>query len=511
MNGQTNSRSVALACAFLATILMVFTTHAIAQSQVWVDYDYAGAESGTEFEPYDSTTEGVTGVSAGGTVFVQSGTSTETPTFSNPSTIQALGGTVVIGATPATSGFKPGYAGSESCNNACHAAHTANFTSYQLTGHAYTTNKVVSNQPPDYPFPLFGDAMMDPNVPLPPLDWDASQIPWSEISYVIGGYGWKALFMDSEGYIMTDFDPGDAQARARDTQWNPSTTTAPSRWAPFSSASADQAALGHARTAHADECGRCHMTGWEPVPDGLTDNFAVHKGDFQDGLPGIHGTWSETGVQCEECHGPGAAHVAAPTTMNITKILTPAPDANPGKRCGECHTNDASFRVLASGSPGSIFLESNQQYAELLSTGMSNLNCVNCHDPHQPTRHAPQLGISVLQCATCHPGKSVGGAMSSLECVDCHMPYASKSAITYSDRQADVRSHIFKINPAAVIAEQPGTSQGTGGMFYTDTADGKLVSNAWLTLDFACNHCHGVTAGSKSLSQLSSKATGIHN
>ncbi len=40
-------------------------------------------------------------------------------------------------------------------------------------------------------------------------------------------------------------------------------------------------------------------------------------------------------VQCEVCHGPGAAHVASPSTANITRLV-------PAKICLECHTPDHS-------------------------------------------------------------------------------------------------------------------------------------------------------------------------
>ena len=34
---------------------------------------------------------------------------------------------------------------------------------------------------------------------------------WGDISYIIGGYGWKARFMDLEGYILTG---------PKERQWN---------------------------------------------------------------------------------------------------------------------------------------------------------------------------------------------------------------------------------------------------------------------------------------------------
>ncbi len=432
-------------------------------------------------------------------------------------------GTATITATADQSGLsassdvivnlKSGYVGSATCAG----CHQSIYDSFILTGHPFKVNEVTNNQPPEYPFAFFLTQDVTPavNAPLPPIDWDGSQIGWDEVTYVIGGWGWKARFMDTEGYIMTQFDGADPQGRTRSTQWNPPTFDGQpdaDRWAPYSHPSADQVTLENARKPY--NCGACHTTGWEAATQTEIDNFASNLGAFQDGLPGIHGSWSEPGVHCEECHGPGESHALAPSASNITVILTDAPDSEPGKRCGECHTRDSQNRIEASGSPGSVFIRHHEQYDEfLVSTHWAiGLNCVDCHDPHQPTRYTPSLGVPV-DCTTCHPGKQVDRAsMSGLDCVDCHMPGATKSGIKYGDREGDVRTHIFTINPNAVGSEEPGTAEGVGGMFYNDLSDGKLVSNPWVTLDFACQWCHdGVNASSQDLAALAAVAPLIHN
>jgi len=62
------------------------------------------------------------------------------------------------------------------------------------TGHPYKLNKVENGQPPEYPFS---------EVPQPPEGYT-----WDDVAYVIGGYGWKARFIDHDGFIIT----GDADA-----------------------------------------------------------------------------------------------------------------------------------------------------------------------------------------------------------------------------------------------------------------------------------------------------------
>ena len=50
-------------------------------------------------------------------------------------------------------------------------------------------SKVVDGKAPTYP---------NSKVPKPPEGF-----AWEDISYVIGGFGWKALFTDKDGYIIT--------------------------------------------------------------------------------------------------------------------------------------------------------------------------------------------------------------------------------------------------------------------------------------------------------------------
>ncbi|MEN8098525.1 MAG: hypothetical protein ABFQ89_05575, partial [Chloroflexota bacterium] len=87
------------------------------------------------------------------------------------------------------------YAGSEACAD-CHAGV---YDLFSKSGHAFKLNPVVDGKPPEYPFT---------EVPSPPDGYT-----WDDITYVIGGYNWKARFIDTNGYIIT----GDENAT---TQYN---------------------------------------------------------------------------------------------------------------------------------------------------------------------------------------------------------------------------------------------------------------------------------------------------
>ncbi len=88
-----------------------------------------------------------------------------------------------------------GVVGAEYVGSAtCAGCHEETYNKFILSGHPYKLNKVVDGQPPEYPYS------------------EVLEVPtgytWDDISYVIGGYNWKARFIDQEGYIIT----GDADA-----------------------------------------------------------------------------------------------------------------------------------------------------------------------------------------------------------------------------------------------------------------------------------------------------------
>lgn len=79
------------------------------------------------------------------------------------------------------------YAGSETCKT-CHGDI---YDTFIKTGHPHKITKINGAAP------VFPEGT-SPGVPNPPSD-----MTWNDVSYIIGGFGWKARFMDLEGYILT--------------------------------------------------------------------------------------------------------------------------------------------------------------------------------------------------------------------------------------------------------------------------------------------------------------------
>ncbi|RME40325.1 MAG: hypothetical protein D6788_03535, partial [Planctomycetota bacterium] len=393
---------------------------------------------------------------------------------------------------------KAEYVGTDTCLT-CHGAMAVTGTDYSFfrnSGHPFKLNEVVDGQMPTYPFSSIAGAlglMTDddsaPGDPKPGTDNTlGTPSSYFDISYVIGGYGWKARWIDAAGFIIT----GSA------VQYNLETM---------------------AMSAYHDNdvdkpytCGNCHTTGWKAYTSEPGDTRNLNR---QKNLPGMAGTFYAGGIQCEACHGAGSFHAADPRPDNITRVATPrttadflADDMAYGKpvACSECHTRDgemdyptyvaAGNRIRAKGG----LIRHHEQYDELVGinpddvpagpTGPhKNLACTACHDPHSTTIYQDVSGDPPglrKSCTDCHNADGVGGkdytltgGMANLACTDCHMPYLVKSAVSHpgvgtGPVTGDIRTHIFRID-----------------LSKTDqfTPDGAFAY-PWITGQWACNTCH---------------------
>jgi hypothetical protein len=163
----------------------------------------------------------------------------------------------------------------------CSGCHTDIYQVFMQSGHPWKLNPVVNGQPPDFPFT---------EIPELPEGYT-----WDDILYVIGGYNWKARFVNHEGYIITN-PPGETGVTDYLNQWNFANPLVgrEAGWVTYNSGVENKPY----------DCGSCHTTGYSP------------RGN-QDDLPGLIGTWAEPGIQCEACHGPGSLHVQAPTRCGV--------------------------------------------------------------------------------------------------------------------------------------------------------------------------------------------------
>jgi hypothetical protein len=352
------------------------------------------------------------------------------------------------------------YVGSQTCSG----CHPEIYAAVNKTGHSWNQVRVADGNAPAYPFT---------GISTPPEGYT-----WNDISYVIGGYNWKALFVDKNGYLITDA-PGNSGNADYLNQWN------------FANVRLDKEAGWASYKPGANQlpndCGACHSTG-----------YSTWRADsHQDDLPGIVGTWKEPGVQCEACHGPGSLHVSNP--QGIRMLIDRSSQA-----CQKCHLRDSEM-VITNG-----LIDHTDAFGDLPAGKHTTLACVDCHDPHMGVVQLRQEKQPTTRttCTDCHwqqasYQKNPLHSVMQLACTECHMPRMILNATgDPTNFMGDVRTHRMAID--AVQIEQ----------FITKTAaDGAPIQQALpqIGLNSACRHCHGGgLGGPKTDEQLLEGAKNYH-
>ncbi len=313
----------------------------------------------------------------------------------------------MTGPAVATTAWASGYTGAVGCA----PCHREIYEHWSQTGHARILHRPGAVEARDIPLPL--------------------GLTTAAISYVVGGFRWKALFLDRQGFIVTSngSGPGANQFNLQGRHW---VDFRPGEKVPY-------------------DCGRCHTTGYD------TEG---HQG----GLPGIVGTWDLDGVQCEHCHGPGARHARS----GLREDIVTRSDG-----CPACHRQESTEGIPLVGDFLAPYTEANQ----LEKSQMQGLGCTGCHDPHRSGE-----GSQRRSCASCHPKvaelyRESLMAKARVGCIDCHMPPAGRLAEARHDAlSGDVRSHLFVIRHHTEFPKR--------------TPGGTSYNPGFLTVDYVCMPCH---------------------
>jgi hypothetical protein len=365
------------------------------------------------------------------------------------------------GAQPAPSSSNPvsGTPAQYVGDQVCAGCHPDLYRTYMKSGHPWSLNPVVGGEAPKYPFSKLS------SVP--------KGYSWNEMSYVIGGYNWKALFVDNDGYIITD-----ALNKTGNTsylnQWNFANELVgkSASWVSYKSGEQDVLFT----------CGGCHTTGYT-----LSGN--------QDGKAGLVGTWNESGVRCEACHAPGSQHASDP--QNIEMTINRSADM-----CSECHSN-ADLELVDDVDPASL----HHPPAEMIYRGKHTvLECVDCHDPHSGVvqAHLEEKPVTDTTCVECHYKeagfqKNEMHSKMNLACSECHLSRIVKAA--WGDPAnfiGDMHSHQVAIDPSRFDQ-------------YITTGNTQTYVVAPTGLNYACRQCHnGLRALAKSDEELQAMASDYH-
>ena len=138
----------------------------------------------------------------------------------------------------------------------------------------------------------------------------------------------------------------------------------------------------------------------------MAEPLPLHQGrekcaECHDDVAGVHAKDVHGKVQCEDCHGPGATHVA-----ELTEDKTMRSDGPPIRKpdgaedCLTCHR-----RLLA--RPASFPQIDRVEHYRMLHVAKGDTPCAGCHSPHEPLFVDGRVDDARL-----HPVMN--------ECVDCH-------------------------------------------------------------------------------------------
>jgi tetratricopeptide (TPR) repeat protein len=178
------------------------------------------------------------------------------------------------------------------------------------------------------------------------------------------------------------------------------------------------------------QCLFCHTTGYDKGYQPTTDTYDT--------------TWTEIGVGCEACHGPGREHVAA-MRADPPRPYTWKTDESDRMlaACGACHARRVE---RAPWTPGDVFLDRyepelldtdayypdgqvKEELYELVSFQMSRMyaegvRCWDCHEPHtlKTRREGNALCLGCHQPHYAEPEHTQHARESTgSRCVSCHM------------------------------------------------------------------------------------------
>jgi predicted CXXCH cytochrome family protein len=159
------------------------------------------------------------------------------------------------------------------------------------------------------------------------------------------------------------------------------------------------------------------------------------------GAPRTYGTHVETGVSCENCHGPGQTHLAAVGAhARDLRILNPnkLPVADRMRPCSQCH---AGSSVVEDPMPDDTLISDQVtalKNSECWRQSGGEITCTNCHNPHQDALRAVLVARSEKTCLGCHSATVTKHAglcpvNRTTGCVGCHMASETRGAFVIAE------------------------------------------------------------------------------
>lgn len=190
-------------------------------------------------------------------------------------------------------------------------------------------------------------------------------------------------------------------------------------------------------------CLDCHVSGIRPPIEGTENRYQMPL-------------FAQSGVSCERCHGPGAAHPTGGAIVNPAKLAPDRRDAicmqchlegnaaieRPGKHLYEFRPGDdlsdyVRYYVTVNQSPAG--LGANSQFEALAQSACKKksgdaMSCISCHNPHGSPSPEERTAFYRGKCLACH-GAAFGAKhhANQPDCTKCHMPADPSTDIAHTE------------------------------------------------------------------------------
>lgn len=215
-------------------------------------------------------------------------------------------------------------------------------------------------------------------------------------------------------------------------------------------------------------CLDCHVSGFRPPVNGTQNQYL---------LP----VFLYSGVACERCHGPGAAHVrGAGPIVNPIKLAPRLRD----QVCMQCHLEgdvaiERAGKHVYEYKPGGDLseyaryfvltrnvlpgLRATSQFEALAQSvckqkSGDSMSCMSCHDPHQTVPREKRAAFYRAKCLACHGEAFAARHHENQEdCTSCHLPASLSIDVAHTqvtDHRILRRGH-QEANPQAPSAALP--------------------------------------------------------
>src|SRR5215469_3863701 len=223
------------------------------------------------------------------------------------------------------------------------------------------------------------------------------------------------------------------------------------------------------------------------------------------------------GIDCQRCHGPGGAHVAAASGKARPEQIRAA-IVNPVRLdrnrqldvCMQCHLETTSLRLpnairnfkrtpfsyipgealtnyeqFFDRTPGAAFDDrfevAHQAYRLRRSACYRNsaMTCTTCHNPHEEPRGEAATQHYLAVCSGCHSGVHASGMPSGgSNCLDCHMwKRRTEDAVHVVMTDHFIQRHRPSRDLLAPLPEKPAPYRGEVIAYYPERPENELYLN----------------------------------